>query len=257
MYLQRRLRMMVLGLTALALLLTRAEEVRAGFVIGLPADSDNGNEYPFGANYGSGGTGEYQQVYAASAFPGGPITITGLQFFNTQYNFNATSLPSATVTISLSTTSANWNTLSSTYGNNIGGNNTAVFSGNLSRPWAFGDTLSITLTTPFTYNPAPGSNLLMDVEVSGASNPGGSVFFDANGINGGGTGTNTIMGRVFTNIGSPNLPTGNVNPGYGLVTGFETSATPTPEPATLTLLASAFAAGGFCVYRRRRATTAS
>ena len=37
-----------------------------------------------------------------------------------------------------------------------------VFSGNLSQPWAFGDTLHINLTTPFAYNPADGNLLMAD-----------------------------------------------------------------------------------------------
>jgi hypothetical protein len=130
--------------------------------------------------------------------------------------------------ISLSTTAADWNSLSSSYAANIGGDNTQVFSGNLSQPWSFGDTLSITLSTPFVYNPANG-NLLMDVFVTGATSPGGSIFFDTNGFNHSGFNGNSFLGRVFN-------PAGNINNGYGLVTGFE--AAPVPEPGTLMLLGS-------------------
>jgi hypothetical protein len=232
----------------LALFLGGAEAVRANFVIGLPPDGFAGNYYPFGGPYGSGGTGEYQQVYTETQFPTGPVTITGLQFFNTQFDTFADSLPSAAVTISLSTTSADWNTLSRTYANNIGGNNTLVFSGNLSQPWTFGETLTIPFTTDFTYNPAPGSNLFMDVEVSGARAPGGIVLFDTNGLNNDGFNGNTIVGRVFTNFGEPNGPTGNVDSGYGLVTGFETVPAP---PSVITLLTGTLGLLGYG-WRKRK-----
>jgi hypothetical protein len=185
----------------------------ADTIVGLPPSPNTGNCFPFGCSY----SGEYQQVYTHSQFSG-PITITDLEFFNTQVNDLATLMNSGNWTISLSTTSADWNTLSSTFASNIGGNNTTVFSGNLFQPWAFGDTLHINLTSPFTYTPGPGANLLMDVTVTGASSPGGLIFFDDNV-------SNTIMGRVF----GP----GDVESGFGLVTGFTT-----PEPSSLLLLGS-------------------
>ncbi|MGD1101111.1 MAG: PEP-CTERM sorting domain-containing protein [Terriglobia bacterium] len=187
----------------------------ADTTVGLPADTGTGNCYPFGCAY----NGEYQQVYTHGAFSG-PITITGLEFFNTQVNNGATAMNSGTWIISLSTTSADWNSLSSTFASNIGTNNTQVFSGNLSQPWAFGDTLTINLTTPFTYTPGSGANLLMDVFVSGASEPGGEIHFDVNS-------TDHLMGRAY---GS-----GGVSNGYGLVTDFTTGV---PEPSTILLLGS-------------------
>jgi hypothetical protein len=205
-------------------------------IIGLPADPNSGNEFPFGFAY----SGEYQQVYTASAFSG-PLTITNLEFYNTQLDSAATAMNSGTWTIALSTTSADWNTLSTDFASNIGGDNTTVFSGNLSQPWAFGDTLSIILTTPFTYNPGNG-NLLMDVMVSGASAPGGAIFFDENSAN-------SIMGRVFNSGGIV-----FENSSFGLVTGFST----VPVPSTLVMSSILFGIGGVgLVYRRfKKAATA-
>ena len=140
----------------------------------------------------------------------GAIAITGLQFFNTQNNSGATSMPSGTWTITLSTTNANWNTLSTNFDTNVGANKIVVFSGNLTQPWSFGNTLTITLSRSFIYTPANG-NLLIDVTASGTVAPGGYIFFDTNGFNGGARNGNSTFGMVdFDGVFS----------GYGLVTGF-------------------------------------
>jgi hypothetical protein len=211
----------------------------ANVTVGLPADAQSGNSYPFGSAY----IGDYQQVYNSSQFSG-PITITNIEFFNTKFDWATltntppiTNMNSGNWAISLSTTNADWNTLSTTYSNNLGGNNTLVFNGNLSQPWAFGDTLAINLTTPFTYNPSNG-NLLMDVVATNTSDSAGLIFFDTNGYtgttaNGGPFNGNTIMGRVYydTTVGAY-----AVNSGYGLVTEFSTGTSSVPEPATMLLL---------------------
>ncbi len=216
-----------LCLGVVLLFLATATPAAAAYIVGLPADSGTGNCFPFGCNYDSVGT-EYQQVYTSSLFTG-PMTITGLDFYNTQLDFGATAMNTGTFTISLSTTSADWNTLSGTYANNIGGDNTQVFSGSLAQAWAFGDTLTILFSTPFTYTPGPGANLLLDVLATGTGAAGGSIYFDTNGNNGGNFNGNTFFGRVYTN--------GNVDAGYGLVTGFETSAV--PEPSTFAMILGA------------------
>ena len=198
----------------------------ASMILGFPPDAGAGNCDPFGCAYAD----EYQQVYTHSLFSG-PITITGLQFFNTQFNSGATAMNSGTWNISLSTTSADWNSLSETFASNLGADNSLVFSGNLSQPWAFGDTLTIDFTTPFSYDPAKG-NLLMDVLVSGASDAGGDIYFDMNGFLPRRHAANTIMGRVFCFGGLPCRPSGSFVKGVGLVTGLLT----TPEPASFVLL---------------------
>jgi len=218
-------------LTLLLVLAFAAAPAFADLTIGLPANSNNC--FPFGCAYSNFGS-EYQQVYSSTQFSG-PIDITDLEFFNTLIDYGATTMNSGTWTISLSTTSADWDTLSSTYANNIGSDNTQLFSGNLYQPWAFGDTLSIVLTTPFLYNPLNG-NLLMDVQVSNTTAPGGWIFFDA--------GFNNYLGRVW---GGDNSGSGAVGPGFGLVTEFSST---TPEP-TAAVLFSLCVAGIGLAYRRR------
>jgi hypothetical protein len=161
----------------------------ANVILGLPVDSGTGNCLPFGCGFSHP---EYEQVYTHGAFPGA-MTITGLMFFNTQINSHEPFLQNGTWTISLSTTSADWNTLSGTFSANRGADNTQVFSGDIGQPWAFGDTLTINFSTPFTYNPANG-NLLMDVLMTNLTV--GDTFFDTNGYNGGLLNGDTIMGRV-------------------------------------------------------------
>lgn len=203
---------------------------KADVTIGLPAASNNC--FPFGCGY----SGEYQQVYTHGAFSG-PITITNLEFFNTPYNSHATAMNSGTWTISLSTTSADWTTLSNTFASNIGSNNTQVFSGNLAQSWTFGDTLTIHLSTPFTYNPSQG-NLLMDVYATGTSASGGNIFFDAS--------YNSVTGRVY-HLGGTSGGVIETEGGFGLVTGFSTSAV--PIPGAILLFAPGLA--GLAAIRRR------
>lgn len=213
-----------------ALCLVIAVPAFADIVIGNPPDQGTGNCFPFGCAY----TTNYQQVYSHPQF-GGAILITGLEFFNTQVDNGANMMNSGTWTISLSTSANNWNTLSSTFSQNLGGDNTQVFKGNLSQSWAFGDILTINLSTPFLYDPSKG-NLLMTVDAEGTSDPAGGIYFDTNGYNNGGFDGNTFLGRVYCN--GCGQTTGTVNSGYGLVTGFITSGGggQTPEPSSLLLM---------------------
>jgi len=220
----------------LCLFLLTAMSASADVVVGLPPAAGGGNCFPFGCVYNA----EYQQVYNHGQFGVAPITITDLEFFNTQTDVGATAMRSGTWTISLSTTAADWNTISGTYASNIGADNTTVFSGNLSQPWAFGDTLEIVLTTPFTYNPLSG-NLLLDVVGSGIAASGTNIFFDVNS-------SNSYFSRVFCYSGIA-CSDGAVATGYGLVTGFSTGSS-VPEPATEALFGLGIAVFGLVARRR-------
>jgi hypothetical protein len=188
-------------------------------IIGNPPDPGQGNSFPFGAPYNA----EYQQVYSSSAFSG-PIQITDLYLYNTQFNSGATTTPSGNYTVSLSTTSAGVGTLSPTFTDNIGANNTQVFNGSIAQSWNFGDTLDIHFSTAFTYDPNAG-NLLLDVVGNGISIPV-NLYYDVS--------SNGPFQRLYCPFGDA-CNSGTVDtPGFGLVTGFGYNQV--PEPGTLLMM---------------------
>jgi len=216
-------------------------------VVGTPAALGGGNCYPWGCSYNA----EYQQVYTHSLFSGlGTISITRLSFYNTQSSTGgATATNSGTFTVSLSTTSADWNTLSGTFASNLGADNRVVFSGSVAQAWAFGNTLTITLSTPFTYDPSRGS-LLMDVVGSGITNPNGTIFFDVTSNS-----VSTVTSRDYCSGGVACSPTGSVDTGFGLVTGFTYGPASVPALSTWALAALILLvlASGLWALRPRRA----
>jgi uncharacterized repeat protein (TIGR02543 family) len=125
---------------------------------------------------GDGGTGilgnivREQDVYGASYFSNGPIVITELRFrpYNGISSFSTTV---SNIQITLSTTLAVPNALSTTFANNVGSNALVVYSGILPISSAFTGPsggpkafdISIPLQHPFFYNPGAG-NLLMDIQ---------------------------------------------------------------------------------------------
>ena len=199
----------------------------ADVTVGLPPDPGSGNCFPWGCAYNA----HYQQVYAQNQFPG-TITITDLEFYDTQVNSGSTYLGgTGNWAITLSTTYANVNTLSSSFAGNLAngpGDSVAVWSGDISQAWSFGDTLHIDFMHPFTYNPAVG-NLLMTVVGSNVSLFNGAVYFDTNSTTG-------VVSRVYCGSGIDCGDNGTVGVGYGLVTTFSTGNSPTPEPGTLVML---------------------
>ena len=123
-----------------------------------------------------------------------------------------------------------------TLSNNVGADNTLVFSGPL--PGLAGGVLHIVLSTPYTYDPANG-NLLMDLFSSGGS--GGGVFMDAR---------NGTAGGLFSRAMTPGCCSGDSD--WGLVTGFSTGV---PEPSTWALMLLGFAGLGAAGYRASRKST--
>ena len=121
-------------------------------------------------------TPEFQQVYSALALPPGSTTFTGISFYCYGGQPN-----SGTFKISLSTTSASTSPNdtypfvtglnASNLSTNVGSDVTVIYTGTL--PSLSNGMLTITFTTPFTYNTANG-NLLLDVQpftIATNSNP--------------------------------------------------------------------------------------
>jgi hypothetical protein len=128
-----------------------------------------------------------QQVYAAETLPDQPILIRELRFRPSSvsgFAFNATI---SNIQISLSTTLAQPNALDSTFANNVGRDETTVFSGPLALRSAFIGPAGgpkefdvvVPLITPFFYASGAG-NLLMDTinfSGSGASSLDGHLVY--------------------------------------------------------------------------------
>jgi hypothetical protein len=195
----------------------------------------DGNCYPFGCPSTDWGP-EYQQVYNSGLFPG-PMTIGSLRFYHS-YHVDIGTLNSGTYVISLSTTSKAVNGLdNSNLANNLGPDDTTVFTGLLPPSVPFGSFFDIFFDVGFPYDPSDG-NLLIDVFSNTGS--GGYAFLDA------GIFDDNSSGRAYSADSG-----GRDTRSYGLLTGFnEGHANAVPEPATLPLVGLSLL--GAAVARRRR-----
>ena len=175
----------------------------------------------------------YQQVFAASQFSG-PGVITEIAFRPDAVIGQAFSTTLPNTRISLSTTSTMSDGLSATFANNIGPDETVVYSGNLAL--SSSDTagpggtrafdLLVSLTTPFAYNPSLG-NLLFDFQRDASPLDPIGVSFDAHDQ------TGDSISRAY---GSRASSTANLGvDSVGLVARF----TFVPEPVSLLLSALA------------------
>jgi hypothetical protein len=231
-------KILVVGLLAFVPL---SSTVRAGTLTYGSVSANEVNAFPFSGGYQTGfGATEYQQVYNGSQFGPGVFAINSLTFFN---GFFASTLSDGTYTVSVSTTSAAINGLSTNMASNIGADNETIFSGTLPSTLAAGAPLTFTLATPFDYNPANG-NLLVDMQISGVTNDSVAGFYSQSGD--------------FGNLSS-RMVNGSAAPGtsYGLVTQFTFTGAAVPEPSTLALATIALVFGGGYVRHRRRTGAAA
>jgi hypothetical protein len=203
-----------------------AQTASASFIVGV---ADSNTCAPFAC---PGGATEYQQLYAASAFPAA-LTISGLTFI--QGNQYGAALSDGTFTVRLSTVSVDPLDLSGFIP--VGFDNTQLFSGPLPAFIPFFSSFTLG-GQQFSYNPTNG-NLLLDVLISGATtdfNPFVNGFFPAQRPP-----ESSVVFSSFMN--SPLFISGL---GVGLVTQFET----VPEPSSQTLLLLAGAVS-LLIFRRR------
>jgi hypothetical protein len=194
----------------------------ADFIVG---GVGNDNLFPFGTS--TFYTGEYQQLYASSLFPG-PFTITGLGFASVK--IQSPGSETLNLTVGLSTSASSLSAPSGTYASNEGADFTTVFNGPITFTGLNNGTFDLMIpVTPFHYDPSKG-NLLLDV-VAGSSSGAGIASFAFGPIN--------TVSRIYNTGGIPGPTT--VGVGEGLLTLIITAAV--PEPSSITALAI----GAVCV----------
>lgn len=185
------------------------------------SEGNANNSFPFNISAANGITDmRYQQLYDASLFTGsrrGALLITQIIFRPNDFAFSST-LPD--IQINLSTTNVADDSLSSTFAQNVGANDTVVFargpltlsSESAVMPLPAEFQIVIELTTPYIYKPTQG-NLLLDVRNFGGGFTG---VFDAEMTPGDG------ISRVLTDRNFPDGVNSTTGEGdtLGLVTAF-------------------------------------
>ena len=127
------------------------------------------NVFPYGSpNFYSG---EYQQVYTASAFSG-TVSISSIGFATSSGGVPNT----VTFSVGLSTTSATVASMSTNYAANKGHGFTTVFTGSKTFSGGGGGAFDFVIPiSAFTYNSTKG-NLLLDVVVTSSTGSGNVPF---------------------------------------------------------------------------------
>jgi hypothetical protein len=215
-------------------------------------EGNDAGSFPF-TNF----TGRYQQAYAASEFGSGLLSISEIAFRTDASPATQNWANQLSFSLRLSTSVNSVGSLSTTFADNIGIDDTLVYTApalqtysgtNAGGPSPNAFDLILTLDTPFVYDPANGDLLL---EVLMATNTkllplSGVSYLDAVEST---TGLFDVgLQRVWNSGGDVNATDGSTDlHGYGLVTRF--TYTVVPEPGTGLLVI----AGLFALAARRRA----
>lgn len=201
--------MALLGLAALP---SRASTITVGTF-------NTKDQYPFGITYSGAAEyiGDYQQVYATSVFSS-RVLITQVAF-SSYYSYPGTASYSISMGLGVTTRTP------ASPGSSFASSFTPVFSGAVPAQFTAASPdfdLPISLTTPFSYDPAQG-NLLLDVtvsSVSGSASISGFIFWA--------DGQSSVMGQLWS--GDSSVVT---TPNQGLVTQFTVTEVPEPNAGAL------------------------
>ncbi len=213
--------------------LSPAQAVVVGTVDANPLHS---NAAPFGNLQASF---FYQQVYDDSAFSG-PITISELTFYNSALPGGVPN-PGAFQIYLASTNQPVGGIV-----NNIPDLASATLVYDAALPSLTNGELDFSLSHTFTYNPAPGNNLLLIVRNFNFSASASPLFLDSD------TSNTVTSSRHYS---GPNGTSGNLR--SGLVTGFNENVTAVPEPSTWAMMILGFAGVSLLAFRRRNASIAA
>ena len=213
--------------TAAALIGCRLASAAIGFYVPASAVTNNGNS-SLAAPFNTTTSSRLQQVYGAGAFPTlAPDSAFLIRTILFREDEGEASEGNATLSVEvhLSTTSRAPDDLSTTFSQNVGSDDIAVFGpGPLNLSWSrFGFGTAIPIEQPFLYNPAAG-NLLLDIR-----NYTPSTFPELDAYDIVGDSMSVVVGRADTISGFGSSS-------RGLATGFLVDIVPVPEPSAIALL---------------------
>lgn len=256
----------VLSATALALTLGLAAPASAELLTVVPPGFENmggGFQGPAPLRFPGTGGARTQQVYESQLFTdfSGPRAITAIDLRTfpgiAPSIFFGNSVNVSNVTIRLSTTQRGdeGNTLSAAFADNIGADDTIVYSGALTLTTAAnGNTpvspfdYTITFQNPFLYNPDAG-NLLLDVNIptNAAVTTAGFGFLTFDTVNALNDGIYSIFNGSNGNAASGAAGTS----GAILRVHSDAAVTAVPEPGTLALFVTGLLAVAATQHKRR------